>query len=756
MFRIADGREHFYQWDIDRQVIVEDPTITQVHFCNRTDDCSLVTEVKDGRADVPNILLQSSYDMRVFGYDGKATLYEKKFKVSARTRPADYVYTETEVRTVQTVLDRANLTLDQTNEALQNTEEALANSQLAIDNANAAATEILNNANEAVEIANTANERAEVAISDVERFANEAKESAEQAQAAVVNYYTKEEHATNYSDAKEVVYFDFPYEAGTRYTEVSDEYNQALNRLFSGEQLTVYVKGFYNWAVSDFTMSSTTITFKTHFTDFFGKAETTITEYTTLLENGRWLVRRTDNATYKFATKEYVDEAVSNVEIPEEYITETELEAKGYAETHKLKGISRTNNDGVASLLQLLAVKYGQESNGLFGVLPHVCSARTLTSFVDAIGYEGLVQWTGEDKVVFGNAQADGMTVNGYYVIDSTGTVITKDKTSFALRTGRYYIRWRAYFFEFESLETVVSAIKNNITSECVSKEYLDEVIAGIDIPDVSNFITEIPSEYVTETELDAKGYALKADIPSTEGLATEAYVDAAVAAGGSGAGNDSYVLDFSYVKDDYQNCTTSMKEFIDAVVNGTVLTSTIVAVKVGNNITPVMVEWAASTSEIKLIPLVSINHLNDVLYGQYANQTYAVYLINASTQKYKRYNYGYARPESWANTGIGGGGSGDGGWLYTTNRFDSDLYSAKELYIELVDYEYTGGNCIFSHVIFNADQTDYLGNHNYQPYSFTTPHGRDDATPYWSYNGSWIDIYSMGSYDVTIIAYKK
>lgn len=101
MFRIADGRESFYQWDLDRQIIVEDNSIVEVHFCNRTDDCSLVVEVVDGLANVPNILLQSSFDVRVFGYDGKATLHDKKFKVNARTKPADYTYKETEIKSYE-------------------------------------------------------------------------------------------------------------------------------------------------------------------------------------------------------------------------------------------------------------------------------------------------------------------------------------------------------------------------------------------------------------------------------------------------------------------------------------------------------------------------------------------------------------------------------------------------------------------------------------------------------------------------------
>ena len=56
-----------------------------------------------------------------------------------------------------------------------------------------------------------------------------------------------------------------------------------------------------------------------------------------------------------------------------------------------------------------------------------------------------------------------------------------------------------------------------------------------------AGYLTSVPEEYVTETELNAKGYltehqdlsdyALKTDVPSVEGLATETYVDNAVAA---------------------------------------------------------------------------------------------------------------------------------------------------------------------------------------------------------------------------------
>ena len=107
MFKLKDGRDFMYQWDVDRQIIVDDPSITEVHFCNRTDECSLVVDVVDGLANVPNILLQSSFDIRVFGYDGKATLHDKKFKVNARTQPSDYMYTETVIKSVEEIMTAA-------------------------------------------------------------------------------------------------------------------------------------------------------------------------------------------------------------------------------------------------------------------------------------------------------------------------------------------------------------------------------------------------------------------------------------------------------------------------------------------------------------------------------------------------------------------------------------------------------------------------------------------------------------------------
>lgn len=102
MFRIFDGRDSFFQWDLNRRLIVEDNSINEVHFCNKTDDSSLVCAVhtEDGLrvADVPNILLQTDWSIRAYAYCTDHTIVEEIFKVHSRNKPADYIYTETEIK----------------------------------------------------------------------------------------------------------------------------------------------------------------------------------------------------------------------------------------------------------------------------------------------------------------------------------------------------------------------------------------------------------------------------------------------------------------------------------------------------------------------------------------------------------------------------------------------------------------------------------------------------------------------------------
>lgn len=112
MFKIYDGRESFYQWDIDRKLIVDDDSITQVHFCNRTDECSLVCETYTENGlnvvNVPNILLQDDWRINVYAYDHNYTKHSTQYDVIRRSKPDSYVYTETETLNYNTLLNRVN------------------------------------------------------------------------------------------------------------------------------------------------------------------------------------------------------------------------------------------------------------------------------------------------------------------------------------------------------------------------------------------------------------------------------------------------------------------------------------------------------------------------------------------------------------------------------------------------------------------------------------------------------------------------
>ena len=113
MFKILDGRDELFQWDINRQIIVSDASIDAVHYSNRTDNSALVVEVKEKNglrvADIPNILLQESWDINVYGYcDGYYTKQAARIKVNPRTKPESYVYTETEVLNYNTVMEKVN------------------------------------------------------------------------------------------------------------------------------------------------------------------------------------------------------------------------------------------------------------------------------------------------------------------------------------------------------------------------------------------------------------------------------------------------------------------------------------------------------------------------------------------------------------------------------------------------------------------------------------------------------------------------
>lgn len=111
MFKLYGERKEFFQWDLNQKIIVEDSSITEVHFWNGIEECALVCEVyeENGKrlANVPNILLQERLSIRVYAYCGDCyTKDYKLYKVTPREKPADYVYTETEIKSYEKLDER--------------------------------------------------------------------------------------------------------------------------------------------------------------------------------------------------------------------------------------------------------------------------------------------------------------------------------------------------------------------------------------------------------------------------------------------------------------------------------------------------------------------------------------------------------------------------------------------------------------------------------------------------------------------------
>lgn len=114
--RILDGRDYFYQWDLNVFIVSEDfDTESEVHFENKFSRgaLSLKATTLNGQTvvEVPNIMLQLSTPIKAYQYIqdeyGHRTIKEKVFEVKKRAKPVDYIYTEVESLTVSDYVKKA-------------------------------------------------------------------------------------------------------------------------------------------------------------------------------------------------------------------------------------------------------------------------------------------------------------------------------------------------------------------------------------------------------------------------------------------------------------------------------------------------------------------------------------------------------------------------------------------------------------------------------------------------------------------------
>lgn len=95
---LDDGRTELWQWDTGRKIVVDDKSVSEVHYSKYSSTQAITREVINGKAEIPNFLLQDTHAVTVYAYLGSiengCTMAEKTFNVVKKPKPANYVETE--------------------------------------------------------------------------------------------------------------------------------------------------------------------------------------------------------------------------------------------------------------------------------------------------------------------------------------------------------------------------------------------------------------------------------------------------------------------------------------------------------------------------------------------------------------------------------------------------------------------------------------------------------------------------------------
>lgn len=96
VIELSNGQLKFWQWDTGQKVKVPE-NVPTVHF--KFGAGAVELPVENSWVDVPDELLQTGKDILLWTYREDHTLDAARIPVERRTKPADYIYTPTEVKT---------------------------------------------------------------------------------------------------------------------------------------------------------------------------------------------------------------------------------------------------------------------------------------------------------------------------------------------------------------------------------------------------------------------------------------------------------------------------------------------------------------------------------------------------------------------------------------------------------------------------------------------------------------------------------
>ena len=103
-----ENKKFLFQWDLDQRFIINEPEVYQAHYQISNKEPPLSCEVYEENGvrfvNIPNILLQKAGQFRVYAYYINSTLDVFQFEVKPRPKPSDYIYTETELLSIEALV----------------------------------------------------------------------------------------------------------------------------------------------------------------------------------------------------------------------------------------------------------------------------------------------------------------------------------------------------------------------------------------------------------------------------------------------------------------------------------------------------------------------------------------------------------------------------------------------------------------------------------------------------------------------------
>ena len=124
-----------FQWDLNKKVPCSFP---EAHFACVGSEDALIVKANGGNVSIPNILLQEGKDIMVWMMEDGAVADSGRIRIVTRAKPADYVYTETEVITFESLVAKVEDVIAKGNAAADSATIAAQKADAAANKANAA------------------------------------------------------------------------------------------------------------------------------------------------------------------------------------------------------------------------------------------------------------------------------------------------------------------------------------------------------------------------------------------------------------------------------------------------------------------------------------------------------------------------------------------------------------------------------------------------------------------------------------------